>query len=88
VQVTVKLFSILRVRVGKPELRVEIAEGATAADLFAALEEIYGEDFFRSIKSKDGHYAISVRINGKAAPPEELLHEGDVVSLIGVLSGG
>ncbi len=74
----VRLFAGLRERAGTGEQQVELAEGATAADVWAALHERLGE-------RPDG---LVLAVNRRYATDDTPLTEGDEVALIPPVSGG
>jgi molybdopterin converting factor small subunit len=73
-QVTVKLYASLRWKLFKEEAR-EYAAGATIADVAAALG-IPGQDIGIML------------INGSHAALDQVLHDGDVLSLMPRIGGG
>jgi molybdopterin synthase catalytic subunit len=74
--VRVRLFAALRERAGEPERRVELAEGATVGDAWAALA--LGDE-------PDG---LLYAVNREYAERETALRDGDEVALIPPVSGG
>ena len=73
-QVTVKLFATLRIGRFREEVR-EYPEGTSIEKVIAGLD------------IPDCQVMITL-INGKHAKPEDVLIEGDVLSLLPVVSGG
>jgi MoaE-MoaD fusion protein len=76
VEVVVKLFAALRERAGTGERRLQLADGATAGDVWSALE--LGEE------PRGLLYAVNKEYAERAQP----LAEGDEVALIPPVSGG
>ena len=73
-QVTVKLFATLRIGRFREEIR-EYPEGTSIERVIAGLD------------IQDCQILITL-INGKHAKPDDVLNEGDVLSLLPVVSGG
>jgi molybdopterin converting factor subunit 1 len=78
VRVVVRLFAGLRERAGTGEQQVELAEGATAADVWASLRDRLGE-------RPDG---LVLAVNRRYAAEDTPLADGDEVALIPPVSGG
>jgi molybdopterin synthase catalytic subunit len=78
VRVVVRLFAGLRERAGTGEQEVELAEGATAADVWASLPDRIGE-------LPDG---LVLAVNRRYAAEDTPLTDGDEVALIPPVSGG
>jgi molybdopterin synthase catalytic subunit/molybdopterin converting factor small subunit len=76
VQVVVKLFAALRERAGTGERRLELDEGATAGDVWRALE------------LGDEPSGLLYAVNREYAEPGRLLTDGDEVAVIPPVSGG
>jgi molybdopterin synthase catalytic subunit len=76
VRVTVRLFAALRERAGAGKRELELPPGATAGDVFAALD-IGAEP-----------PGLSYAVNREYAERSVPLHEGDEVALITPVSGG
>jgi molybdopterin converting factor subunit 1 len=76
VDVVVRLFAALRERAGTGERRLELAEGATAADVWAALQ------------LGDEPRGLLYAVNKEYAERDRPLAEGDEVALIPPVSGG
>lgn len=79
--IDVLLFSVLRERVGKPELRLTLSAPATAGDALAALGERYPA-------IRDYAPIVRLALNEAYAPPETALADGDELALITPVSGG
>ena len=77
-RVVVRLFAGLRERAGTGEQQVELAEGATAADVWASLPDGLGE-------RPDG---LVLAVNRRYAAEDTPLADGDEVALIPPVSGG
>jgi len=78
VRVVVRLFAGLRERAGTGEQEVELAEGATAGDVWASLRDGLGE-------RPDG---LVLAVNRHYAAEDTPLADGDEVALIPPVSGG
>jgi molybdopterin synthase catalytic subunit/molybdopterin converting factor small subunit len=76
VQVVVKLFAGLRERAGTGERRLELADGATAGD-------VWGE-----LGIGDEPPGLLYAVNKEYAEPDRALSEGDEVAVIPPVSGG
>jgi len=76
VKVTVKLFAGLRERAGGGTRELELAEGARAGEIWAALD----------VGDEPGGLLLAV--NQEYAPRDRMLTEGDEVALIPPVSGG
>jgi molybdopterin synthase catalytic subunit len=76
VRVTVRLFAALRERAGTGKRELELAPGATAGDVFAALG--IGEE----------PSGLSYAVNREYAERGHVLQDGDEVALITPVSGG
>jgi len=76
VKVTVKLFAGLRERAGGGTRELELAEGARAGEIWAALD----------VGDEPGGLLLAV--NQEYAPRDRMLAEGDEVALIPPVSGG
>jgi molybdopterin synthase catalytic subunit len=74
VRLTVRLFAGLRERAGRAHVEVELPDGATAADLLAALDL--------------APRSCVVAVNRVYAGPGQSLAEGDEVALVPPVSGG
>ena len=77
-RVVVRLFAGLRERAGTGEQEVELADGATAADVWASLRDGLGE-------RPDG---LVLAVNRSYAAEDTPLADGDEVALIPPVSGG
>ena len=75
-RVTVRLFAALRERAGAGKRELELPEGATAGDVYAALE----------IGAEPA--GLSYAVNREYAERTMPLHDGDEVALITPVSGG
>ncbi len=80
-KVTVLLFASLREAAGMPMVEVDIADGATAAELIASLRA--------SHPGLATHLPyVKVAVNREFAAAEMALHDGDEVALIPPVGGG
>ncbi|HYZ71106.1 MAG TPA: molybdenum cofactor biosynthesis protein MoaE [Thermoleophilaceae bacterium] len=75
-QVTVRLFAMLRERAGANEVSLELPEGARVADAIAALGGV-----------ADG-LPLVMAVNREYAPDDQVLDPGDELALIPPVSGG
>ncbi len=87
-KVSVKLFSILRLKTGLSQLTVELNDNATVEDLVVHLEDRLGDDFLQIVRKNDYKYGLALVVNGKKVSNNIVLKEGDTVAFIGALSGG
>jgi MoaE-MoaD fusion protein len=75
-EVTVRLFAMLRERAGAPEVTLELPEGARVRDALASLEGI-AEDI-----------PLVMAVNREYADADQALDAGDELALIPPVSGG
>ncbi len=75
-EVTVRLFAVLRERAGSPELTLDLPDGASVGD---ALEQLSG---------LAGDVPLVMAVNREYASEEQLLDAGDELALIPPVSGG
>jgi molybdopterin synthase sulfur carrier subunit len=80
-EVTVKLFAHLRNIAGTNQLRVDLVEGATVADLLDNLSKTIDSPALTD-------NSTSVMIDHKNAGPETILMDGDEVLLLPIIGGG
>jgi MoaE-MoaD fusion protein len=76
VQISVRLFAILRELLGADRLELELPDGSSVADLLAALPE------------QARRLPLVVAVNRAYAAPETVLHAADEVALVPPVSGG
>jgi MoaE-MoaD fusion protein len=76
VEVTVRLFAVLRERAGSPELTLDLPEGARVRDALDSLSAL-AEDV-----------PLVMAVNREYASEEQLLDAGDELALIPPVSGG
>ena len=81
VQVRVRLFARLRELAGAGGFEVELADGATAADLYSELRRRAPE-----LPAERG--SVRVAVNQEFGGWDGVLHDGDEVALIPPVSGG
>ncbi len=79
--VTVKLFAVARELAGRSELELELADGATVADLRQALAHI--EPRLMSVLAH-AHFAVDSQYATDTTP----IHRGSELALIPPVSGG
>ncbi len=81
IRVTVRLFSVLREKIGRRTLEMALGAPATAADLLKRLAKEH---------PAVGAYGSALRlaVNAAYAPPSTPLADGDEVALITPVSGG
>src|SRR5437660_1918398 len=75
-EVTVRLFAMLRERAGAPQVELQLPDGARVADAISALDGL-----------ADG-LPLVMAVNREYARADEELHEGDELALIPPVSGG
>ena len=80
VLVTVRLFAGLRERAGSDRVQVELPEGASVAELLAAMGD--------TPVGPLGPRSCVVAVNREYADRGEAIHEGDEVALVPPVSGG
>ncbi len=78
--VTVRLFAGLRERAGSDRLQVELPDGASVADLLAAMDD--------TPVGPLGPRSCVVAVNREYADRGASVHEGDEVALVPPVSGG
>jgi molybdopterin synthase catalytic subunit len=76
VEVTVRLFAMLRERAGKSEVELELADGATVRDALDALGDLAAG------------LPLVMAVNRDYAPEDRVLAPGDELALIPPVSGG
>ena len=81
IEVRVRAFASLRERLGITETVLSLPDGATVADLLAAIEAGRPELNFKTLR-------FTVAVNRKYSPSEQPLVHGDEVALIPPVSGG
>jgi MoaE-MoaD fusion protein len=74
--VTVRLFAILRERAGRDRVELELPEGASVADALAAVDDLAGG------------LSLVMAVNREYAPADRTLQPGDELALIPPVSGG
>jgi molybdenum cofactor biosynthesis protein MoaC/molybdopterin converting factor subunit 1 len=80
--ITVRLFAVLRERAGRDSLELELAEGATVADLLDAVARQHGlGDLIPALP-------VRAAVNREYAAADSVLLAGDEVALIPPVSGG
>ncbi len=77
----VRLFAILREKVGASEVTLELPEHSTVADLMKEMAYQYPALL-------EGVAHTMVAVNTDYVQPSQLLHDGDEVALIPPVSGG
>ena len=80
-QVKVKLFAILRERVGRSELLQEVSDGSTIGDLWSILRADYSALPAIDIK-------LLYAVNSDYVEPNHVLQDGDEVVFMPPVSGG
>ena len=78
-QVRVQAFGILRESLGSAPVPIQLAQGATVADLLAAVAAAYPAAMLRG---------IAVAVNAEYAQAAHVLTDGDEVGLLPPVSGG
>ena len=88
-QITVQLFSHLRMAIGKSTLDLELPEGAAASKIIERLQPMVSPELENvMIDTERGGYRLIFVVNGCRLSPHTILHDGDVVSLLAPLGGG
>jgi MoaE-MoaD fusion protein len=80
-ELTVRLFAILRERAGTDTVEIELAQGATAADALEALKSTPGLELLERMP-------VRLAVNREYAEPERELAPGDELAAIPPVSGG
>ena len=80
-QLSVRFFALYRERAGCGLASVEVAAGATVADLVGAVRQQFP-------RLAPPEVQIVVAVNQEYAEPDTLLREGDEICLIPPVSGG
>ena len=75
-EVTVRLFAVLRERAGSPQLTLDLPEGARVRDALAELSDLAGD------------VPLVMAVNREYASDEHELDSGDELALIPPVSGG
>ena len=87
--VQVRLYSHLRLAMGKRTLDLDLPGGATVSTVMERLRPMVGSDVESMIVDKErGGYRLVALVNGHRAGSDVALREGDVVSLLPPLGGG
>ena len=88
-QVHLRLFSHLRVALGRRDLDLELPEGATVATVLERLRSMVPSELESMISGgAEGGYRLVVLVNGRRTGPDKLLQDGDVITLLPPLGGG
>ncbi|CAN5671386.1 molybdenum cofactor biosynthesis protein MoaE [soil metagenome] len=80
-QINVKFFAIVRERLGKSEMTLDLPEGSTIADARAPVDELAGDAAPLVQRSM-------TMLNQEYAGPEDVLSDGDEIAFIPPVSGG
>ena len=80
-KIKVKLFARYRELVGTKETELEVQAGTTVAELKKVIK-----DYFPQLKNWDNNLIIA--INSEFANNNQILKEGDEITLLPPLSGG
>jgi molybdopterin converting factor subunit 1 len=80
--VRIRLFAVLRERVGRESMEVELESGATVQD---AIEALSREPGLGELMER---LPVVMAVNREYAPQESVLSEGDELALIPPVSGG
>jgi molybdopterin converting factor small subunit len=87
--INIKSFAHLRLALGKSPMTMEIADGATVADLLALLGNHYGEAAQTAIWMKDGQtLKVTPVIDGKVAALQDAIQDGATVVFMSNVAGG
>ena len=88
-QAHIRLFSHLRMSIGKRSLHLDLPARATVSTVMESLRPMVSSDVESMIVDRErGGYRLVVLVNGHRAGPDTTLREGDVVSLLPPLGGG
>ena len=88
-QVRVRLFSHLRLSIGKRVLALDLPDGATVSTIMERVRQMVDSDVESMIVDKErGGYRLVALVNGHRTGTDTALREGDVVSLLPPLGGG
>ena len=80
-QVTVRLFAVLRDRAGASEVGIELPDAASAADVTSAVARRFPQ--LRELLQK-----TAIAVNQAYATPHTPIASGDEIALIPPVSGG
>jgi MoaE-MoaD fusion protein len=80
-QIRLKFFAVVRERLGRSEMDIDLPEGSTIADARAVVDELAGEAAPLIQRSM-------TMLNQEYASPEDLLSDGDELAFIPPVSGG
>lgn len=93
--VIVRTVGLLRSLFGSGRLEVDLAEGATVADLLAALADTYGEQVathFREPEAPQAYPPLRLMVNGRDVAVldgrQTVLRAGDDVLVLTPMAGG
>jgi molybdopterin converting factor subunit 1 len=81
-EISVRLFAVLRERAGSDSVRLEVPEGATVAE---AMEELRGQP---GLAEPLERMRVAMAVNREYAGPETALEPGDELALVPPVSGG
>jgi molybdopterin converting factor small subunit len=89
VEITVLLFSHLRLALKKRRLKLDLPAEATVGAVIERIRTMVGDDLESVIVDKErGGYRLSATVNGQHADPGKRLQSGDEVTLLSPISGG
>jgi len=94
-QIKIVYLGLIRSKIGKTEEQRELAEGSSLFDLFRVLISKYGENLQSLIKERSENWldpTVIITINGVLRDPSQgdtvTLNDGDVVTIMTLISGG
>ncbi|OVE75151.1 hypothetical protein BVX97_05545 [bacterium E08(2017)] len=87
-EITLNYFSQIRQLAGTGTETVEVNEGATVAEVLATLQ--YGDKFKELLLDEGSAIRSTIMpvVNGQSANGEQVLNDGDEVSLFAPIAGG
>ena len=84
-----RLFSHLRLALGRRDLELELPEGATVATVLERLRSMVPSHLESMVAGgAEGGYRLVVLVNERRSGPDRLLQDGDVITLLPPLGGG
>jgi MoaD family protein len=87
-KVEVKLFSYLRELAGEKIISVKLDDGATIEKLLERLIDSYGLEFEKEVFTKERELKVSIAVNNKGMRINELLKDGDIISILSAIGAG
>jgi len=88
-KVDIFLFSDARRVVGEKQVQLDLAAGSTVEEALEALFDIYGIGLREAIvDEKNNHYKMIFSINKKMVQADQVLSDGDVLTIFPTAGGG